>query len=205
MDFSLLAAPRHRIIALFTVGALASLGAVPSFSAHPGVTTGGVHAQQLAQAHSGPTRPVSSPASASHRRYLSPTTGKKAIAAPEVLKAFDKPEHNWLPGHRGVDLAAAPGSTIRAPQDGVVHFVGSVAGVPTLSIVHPDGVRTTYQPVESPLQRGESVLAGQEIGTLTQHPSQSPGLQWGAVMGGEYINPLSLVGVPRIVLKPLSG
>src|ERR687893_3182208 len=65
---------------------------------------------------------------------------------PAVVRAFDKPAQNWLPGHRGVDLAGAAGQTVLAAGPGTVVFAGSVAGKPVVSIDHPGGFRTTYEP-----------------------------------------------------------
>jgi len=70
--------------------------------------------------------------------YVDPTTG--APGPGRVLRAFDKPEHNWLPGHRGVDMQLEVGDTVRAADDGVVAFVGMVAGTPVVSIDHADGI-----------------------------------------------------------------
>ena len=83
--------------------------------------------------------------SSTGRGYVDPTTGDPT--ATRVIRAFDKPEENWLPGHRGVDLALSVGSDVLAAGDGTVAFAGPVAGTPTISIDHSDGVRTTYQPV----------------------------------------------------------
>src|SRR5688572_15884972 len=33
---------------------------------------------------------------------------------PTVVRRFEPPPGRWLPGHRGVDLAAAPGATVYA-------------------------------------------------------------------------------------------
>ncbi len=55
---------------------------------------------------------------------------------PTVTRPFDPPEHNWLPGHRGVDLASHPGQTVLAAGDGIVVFAGTVAGKPVVSIDH---------------------------------------------------------------------
>ena len=54
--------------------------------------------------------------------YVDPTTG--APGPGRVLRAFDKPEHNWLPGHRGVDMqgervhAGQEIGTLAPPTDG---------------------------------------------------------------------------------------
>ncbi|MGP6172904.1 M23 family metallopeptidase [Corynebacterium sp. A21] len=135
--------------------------------------------------------------------YVDPTTG--AASATSVLRAFDKPPQNWLPGHRGVDLALQVGSPVVAAGDGVVAFAGSVAGTPTISIDHADGIRTTYQPVHPLISRGEQVTTGQEIGRLA-HPTDGwPGLHWGARIGEDYQNPLGLLSRPAIRLKPVDG
>lgn len=128
----------------------------------------------------------------------------------EVVRPYDPPEKPWLPGHRGVDLAAAPGAAVASSADGVVHFAGAVAGTPTVSVMHPDGIRTTYQPVVAHVSRGESVRRGQSLGILGEwggggagpHPLPHPGLHWGAVRGRDYLNPLDLLSRRPIVLKP---
>ncbi|WKD61475.1 putative peptidase [Corynebacterium ciconiae DSM 44920] len=135
--------------------------------------------------------------------YVDPATGRPH--ASQVIRAFDKPAQNWLPGHRGVDLAAEVGAPVLAAEDGVVAFAGTVARTPTVSIDHADGVRTTYQPVHYSVQRGDNVRAGDIIGRLAAPTTRYPGLQWGARRDGEYINPLSLLSRPTIRLKPLAG
>ncbi|MEJ5927003.1 M23 family metallopeptidase [Corynebacterium sp. H128] len=132
--------------------------------------------------------------------YVSPTTGAAFVQG--IQRPFDKPERNWLPGHRGVDLAAPPGSPIRAAETGEVVFAGSIAGKPTISIQHGDGIRTTYQPVHPHVAAGMSVGSGQVIGTL----AGSEGLHWGALKAkDDYINPLSLLDAPTIRLKPVDA
>lgn len=120
-----------------------------------------------------------------------------------VLRGFNNPEKPWMPGHRGVDLAATVGSPVHAAGSGTVHFVGVIFGIPTISIAHPQGFRTTYQPVSSTLVVGDAVIVGQRIGTLSAAPRLDPGLQWGAKYDDDtYINPLGLLDTPVIRLKP---
>lgn len=121
-----------------------------------------------------------------------------------VLRDYAPPEKRWQPGHRGVDLAATPGQEIRASAAGTVHFAGAVAGMTSVSIMHADGIRTTYQPIETHLKKGDSVAAGQVIGRLTTSPKHpEPGLHWGALRGQDYLNPLDLIHRRPIVLKPV--
>lgn len=120
----------------------------------------------------------------------------------EVITAYDPPEQNWLPGHRGVDLAAGAGSPVRSSGAGTVHFAGSVAGTPTVSVRHEGRFRTTYQPVQASVERGQEVDKGEIIGALAD--DSHPGLHWGALRGqSDYFNPLDLLGRRPIVLKPL--
>ena len=139
------------------------------------------------------------------RRHQWPTGGPVA-----VLERFSPPAQRWLAGHRGVDLALPAGSPVVASYEGVVAFSGMVATKPVVSIDHsyPPGLRTTYEPVVGSLKAGQSVRGGQVIGVL-QAGHRSDGrdaLHWGARFGRDrYIDPLSLLRRPRIVLKPLGA
>ncbi|CAM2740231.1 Putative peptidase [Actinomyces slackii] len=124
-----------------------------------------------------------------------------------MVQDFDPPAVVWGRGHRGVDLAAPAGSQVRAAGQGVVAFAGVVAGRPVISIDHPDGIRTTYEPVEASVAAGQSVARGQVIGTLLAgHRSDGvDALHWGARTGKKsYVNPLRLLSPPVIRLKPVS-
>lgn len=136
--------------------------------------------------------------------YVDPTTG--ARTATRVTRGADIPEKNWMPGHRGVDLAARPGQDILAAEDGVVAFVGVIVGVPVISIDHADGIRTTYQPVFPTVAVGDAVQEGQPIGRMAPPNGDHDGLHWGAKTGPDtYINPLTLLDAPTIRLKPVDG
>ncbi|PFG28497.1 peptidase M23-like protein [Corynebacterium renale] len=138
--------------------------------------------------------------------YVNPVTGDSTARG--VTRGFAPPPKPWLAGHRGVDVEAPLGAPILAAEDGVVAFVGVVAGTPVVSIDHPDGIRTTYQPVLGTVQVGADVREGQVIGTLTADTQHSEGLHWGARPGGQqdlYLNPLSLLDAPAIRLKPTRG
>lgn len=135
------------------------------------------------------------------RAYVSPATG--APQASQVLRTFDPPEHNWLPGHRGVDLDLPVGAPVLAAGHGTVAFAGAVAGTPVVSVDHSDGIRTTYQPVHARVSQGDAVREGEVIGTLGHPVDGWPGLHWGARTGpDDYLNPLSLLELPTIRLKP---
>ena len=134
-------------------------------------------------------------------RYQWPTG-----APATVVEGFDPPAVVWGRGHRGVDLAAAEGTQIRSAAAGTVVFAGTVAGRPVVSVDHGDGIRTTYEPVEPSVSAGETVDAGQVIGTLLPgHRSDGVcALHWGARTGPKtYIDPLRLLEPAVIRLKPI--
>src|SRR5688572_7143603 len=116
-----------------------------------------------------------------------------------VVRRFDPPPQPWLPGHRGTDLAAAPGTTVRAAGAGMIVFAGQIAGRGVVSVAHPGGLRTTYEPVLTEEHRpGDPVAAGQRIGTLAPgHPGcPAPAcLHWGLRRGPDYLDPLTLLGL----------
>ncbi len=122
-----------------------------------------------------------------------------------VVARFTAPPQPWARGHRGVDLAAGPGAVIVAPADGVVAFAGMVAGRPVLSVDHAGGLRSTYEPVVTRVAVGDRVTQGQMIGVLADGPGHcsSSCLHWGARRGDVYVDPLSLIDRPPLVLLPL--
>ncbi|MDS1270620.1 peptidoglycan DD-metalloendopeptidase family protein [Lipingzhangella sp. LS1_29] len=126
---------------------------------------------------------------------------------PEILRAFDPPQQPWLTGHRGVDLAASPGTAIRASGAGRVSYVGQVAETPVVAVTHGE-LRTTYLPVEAAaeLNRGDRVAAGDQLGTLAAGPRHCPEtncLHWGLLRGRIYLDPLVLLGHGEVRLLPL--
>ncbi|MGV0699674.1 M23 family metallopeptidase [Mycolicibacter sinensis] len=128
---------------------------------------------------------------------------------PAVVRGFDAPRPDWQRGHRGVDLAGAGGRPVYAAGVATVIFAGRAGGVPVVSLAHPGGLRTSYEPVAATVRAGRQVAAGSVIGTLEPgHPGcPAPAcLHWGAMWGpasrADYVDPLGLlVGTP-IRLKP---
>jgi murein DD-endopeptidase MepM/ murein hydrolase activator NlpD len=123
-----------------------------------------------------------------------------------VVRPYLAPPTAWAAGHRGVDLESTS-TVVRAPADGVVHFVGFVVNRPVLSIEHSGGLLSSFEPVDSPLRAGDPVKAGDEIGRLeTGHCAIVRCLHFGLRLSGEYVSPLLLLGgVPRAVLVPTRG
>ena len=129
---------------------------------------------------------------------------------PAVLRIFDAPSPNWNRGHRGVDLAGAPRQPVYAAGPGTVVFAGELAGRSLVSIAHPGGLRTTYEPVRPSVRAGQLVDSGTVIGELLaghQGCTAAACLHWGAMWGAasraDYVDPLGLLASTPIRLKPL--
>lgn len=122
----------------------------------------------------------------------------------EVLEPFRAPAHDYGPGHRGIDLGAPVGSSVRAPADGVVAFRGTVVDRPLLTIDHGGGIVSTFEPLDSELVPGSAVQAGDEIGVVATGGHAAAGqLHLGVRLDGVYINPMLMFGeVPRAILLP---
>ena len=119
-----------------------------------------------------------------------------------VVRPYIAPESAYSAGHRGVDLAA-PGATVYAPADGVVHFAGTVVDRPVLSIEHAGGVLTSYEPVVTELVKGQPVARGQPIGWVRPGHCAEACLHFGVRVDGEYASPLAwLGGIEPAVLLP---
>ncbi len=111
-------------------------------------------------------------------------------------------------------LAAGPGLVAQA---------GTLAGRGVVSVIHPGGLRTTYEPVTAAVVVGTSVARGTVLGTLETGHAGCPApacLHWGLRYGGlrygglqrspagpatrreQYLDPLLLVGLGRTRLWP---
>jgi murein DD-endopeptidase MepM/ murein hydrolase activator NlpD len=124
---------------------------------------------------------------------------------PSVTRPFAPPSSPYGPGHRGADLAGAPGAVVRTAGDGVVAFAGMVAGRPVVSVDHADGLRTTYEPVQPTVAAGQVVTRGSPLGTLLAGHGGCPAaacLHWGLRRGETYLDPLALLRPPEVRLLP---
>jgi len=133
--------------------------------------------------------------------YRWPVAGR-----PWVVRGFDPPPVPWGPGHRGVDLAETLGTPIYSAGAGTVHVAGRIVERGVVSVGHPNGLRTTYEPLEPLVSVGQQVRPGTPIGILAGgHPGcPAPAcLHWGLRRGDAYLDPLILVGVGRFRLLPV--
>jgi murein DD-endopeptidase MepM/ murein hydrolase activator NlpD len=123
---------------------------------------------------------------------------------PEVVRGFEPPSGPWAAGHRGVDLLGAPDEQVRAALAGHISFAGTLAGRGVVVVEH-GSYRTTYEPVQPTVHRGDAVATGQVIGTLQSglsHCAPRTCLHWGLIEGTTYQDPLTLIGGGPVRLLP---
>ncbi len=121
-----------------------------------------------------------------------------------VDRDFAPPADEYGAGHRGVDLAGAPGTTVVSVAAGTVAFVGEVSGTPVVTVSH-GAERSTYQPVLAQVTVGQSVAAGDPIGTLLAGHigcGASACLHLGRIAGETYLDPLDLLGSRYRLIDP---
>ena len=137
-----------------------------------------------------------------------------------LLRGFEATAGLYGPGHRGVDVGAAPGAPVRAPASGRVTFAGRVAGVTWVTIEVAPAVLVTVGPLRGVATSvGWEVTTGAPVGTLAPgHPvvdgGPAPGgspharlaaLHLGLRLSGVYVDPLPwLAGLARPRLAPLA-
>jgi murein DD-endopeptidase MepM/ murein hydrolase activator NlpD len=112
-----------------------------------------------------------------------------------------------MSGHRGVDLEAThDGVPVTAPESGTVSFVGLVVDRPVITIDHGNGLRSSFEPVQSSLATGDVVAKEQAIGTLLPgHCGALSCVHWGVRHGEDYLNPVGFVlDLRPSILLPLS-
>jgi murein DD-endopeptidase MepM/ murein hydrolase activator NlpD len=159
-----------------------------------------------------PTAPAAAPwslAADGQREALAAGSGWRLPlpGQPDVVRGFDPPDAPWASGHRGVDLAAPPGTPVLAAGPGVVSYAAVLAGRGVVAIQHAGGLRTTYEPLVVTTAVGHRVAAGEIIGTLLAgHPGcpRIACLHWGLLRADHYLDPLALIRSAPIRLLPLT-
>lgn len=123
----------------------------------------------------------------------------------DVTVGFDAPARPWMPGHRGVDLAAQEHDDLHSPSNGVVSFAGMVAGKHVVSIRHGD-LTLTFEPAVTRLPVGSAVARGERFGEVSRGSDHCDDacLHWGVRQGDEYLDPEHMVSSHRVALKPVS-
>ncbi|WP_213815831.1 M23 family metallopeptidase [Glaciihabitans sp. dw_435] len=184
------------ILALTLLLPGATAGSSPQVTAAPHVTTARSSSHVTTAPHV-TIAPLVAPASATTEHWVWPTDAPRGI-----LRPFIAPASRYGAGHRGIDMAA--GTSAIAPAAGIVHFAGVVVDRPLMSIEHPGGVLTSYEPVVSALHAGDSVTAGQMLGAVQPGHCTQTCLHFGVRINGEYVSPMNYFGgIPPAVLLPL--
>lgn len=126
-----------------------------------------------------------------------------------IARDFAPPAQNWLPGHRGIDLVPNGSAAFVAPFAARIGFAGKVAGKPVVTLLHSNGLRSTFEPAETELAVGTFVDAGDHVGFIS---SAGPWhcatlcLHWGVKEDEEYLDPWQMIRPQvRIILLPLPG
>ena len=200
---------RSLLVAGLVLGALAG----PSAQAAPSPQApeeGSVISTVLGTRDAAPRaeRRAAAAVSAAGDRRATAVWGWPLTGTPDVVHRFDPPAQRWLPGHRGIDLAGVAGESVLAVDAGVVVFSGSVAGVGVVSVDHPSGLRSTYQPVTDRVPRGTRVGRGDRLGRLATggHCVLQDCLHLGARRGRHtYVDPEPLLRPLTLSLLPLEA
>ncbi|MFZ6004926.1 MAG: peptidoglycan DD-metalloendopeptidase family protein [Actinomycetota bacterium] len=121
--------------------------------------------------------------------YLAP------VDAP-VVDPFRPPAGPYAAGNRGLEYGTAPGAAVRAAAGGVVTFAGTVAGTRHVTVLHPDGLRTSYSFLATvEVVVGQRLSQGERLGTTAGH------LHLGARAGDAYLDPSALFGTAQVRVR----
>jgi Peptidase family M23 len=118
----------------------------------------------------------------------------------EVARVFDPGRPFEAGRHRGVDLAAPPGTEVRAPCAGEVAFAGPVAAAGRVVTLRCGTWRVTHLPLAATAVRaGAAVEPGALLGTVAATPGHA-GLHLGVRREGTrfgYVDPLRFLATRR--------
>ena len=153
-----------------------------------------------------PAAPVSAAPVSAADAWVRPVAGR-------VVRAFRAPLTRYGSGHLGVDLAARPGTPVRAAGAGTVVFAGVVANARHVVVLHAGGLRTSYSFLASiRVRRGEAVRSGEVLGTTGGRGEHHDGgvLHLGLRVGSTFVDPMRLFAAvvalsSRVHLAPIAG
>ncbi|MFJ8233766.1 peptidoglycan DD-metalloendopeptidase family protein [Streptomyces sp. NPDC094448] len=153
-------------------------------------------------------RPPPDPPRTTHHSVTVSNERVWPVPRPRILRGWTPPASPYGPGHRGVDLAAPPGTEVRATGSGRISFSGRIAGRGVLALTL-DGtgdppLRITHEPVDTLHPAGTRVTAGRTVARVSAAPRHCPTscLHWGLLRARDYLDPLSLLHRPPSRLLP---
>ncbi len=119
----------------------------------------------------------------------------------QLVNEYRQPNSDYAAGHRGVDYLVSLNQPILAPADGEIRFVGLVVDRWLLTISHPNGQISEFEPACTDLSQGDRVTRGQPIAWVCealpnyrQHCDQMRCLHFSLRQSGLYLSPLALIG-----------
>ena len=127
-----------------------------------------------------------------------------------IVRHYEPPPRPFGPQHLGLDFAAAPGTPVRAANDGVVAFAGLVGGSRSVALEHRGARRSTYAYLRrvvvrpgTPVRRGD--VLGFSGGEGPRHHADV--VHFGYRVKGRAQDPAPLFErpKPRISLAPLDA
>lgn len=131
---------------------------------------------------------VAVPTDAAAAEPPAPVVHTPPVDAP-VADPFRAPSTPYGPGNRGLAYDLAPGTAVRATADGTVVFAGRVGASQHVTVLHADGLRTSYSFLTAiAVRRGDQVDRGDVVGAA------GAGFHLGARDGEHYLDPESLFG-----------
>lgn len=125
-------------------------------------------------------------------------TYRPPLQAP-VIDPFRPPATPWGPGNRGLEYRTVPGQPVRSIGAGQVVFAGQVGGRLAVTVLHPDGRRSSYSDLASiDVEVGNVVPRGSSVGRAGST------FHLGLREGDRYIDPAAVLGLRRrAVLVPV--
>lgn len=124
-----------------------------------------------------------------------PPTYVAPVDAP-VVDPFRPPAGPYATGNRGLEYGTAPGTAVHAAAAGVVTFAGPVAGTRHVTVLHPDGMRTSYSFLATvEVVVGQRLRQGERLGTTAGR------LHLGARAGDAYMDPAALLGTAEVRVR----
>ena len=139
---------------------------------------------------------------------FAPIEGEVLTAFADNTLLYSKTLKQWT-SHKGLDIAAAKGTAVRAVADGVVSTVeNDIMMGYTITIRHDGNMQSVYANLDSlpTLTAGDSVKAGTEIGAVgtsaIAESADGPHLHFELYIGEKAVDPLPYIrGLVSIPIK----